>query len=70
MADEHHLLVVRTASAHPLIEQNLPARLCHFDSEASILFRTEREVVAVRSPEQTSNVDSSSARVGQKGSNR
>jgi hypothetical protein len=65
MADEHHLLVVRSAPAHSLIEQNFAARLGHLNGEASIFFRTEREPVAVRAPEQTANVDTSSTRVGQ-----
>jgi hypothetical protein len=37
MADEDHLLVVRPAPAHSLVEQNFTARLGHFYSEASIL---------------------------------
>jgi hypothetical protein len=60
MANEDHLLVVRSASAHSLIEQNFAARLGHLNGEASILFRTEREAVTVRTPEQPSNVDTSS----------
>jgi hypothetical protein len=60
MADEDHLLVVRTAAAHSLIEPNFTTRLGHFNGEASIFLRAKREAVAVRPPKQPSNVDTSS----------
>jgi hypothetical protein len=58
MSNEDHLLVVRSASAHSLVEQSLATRQSHVDGETSILLRTEREAVAVRTPEQPSNVNS------------
>jgi hypothetical protein len=60
MADEDQLLVVRSAPAHSLVQQNFAARLGHLNGEASIFFRTKREAVAVRTPEQPSNVDTPS----------
>jgi heme oxygenase len=60
MANEDHLLMVRSASAHSLIEQNFTARLGHINGEASILLRIEPEAVTVRTPEQPSDVDTSS----------
>jgi hypothetical protein len=65
MANENHLLVVRPASAHPFIEQNFAARLGYVNGEASIFFRTKREVITMRTPEQTSNIDATSTCVGQ-----
>jgi hypothetical protein len=59
MADKYQLLVVRSAAAHSLIKQNFTTRLSHLDGDASILFRTKRETVAVRTPEQPANVDTS-----------
>jgi hypothetical protein len=47
MSDEDHLLVVRSAPAHSLVEQNFAARLGHLNREAPIFLRTERESVAV-----------------------
>jgi hypothetical protein len=38
MANENHLLVVRSAPAHSLIEQNFAACLGHVNGEASIFF--------------------------------
>jgi hypothetical protein len=70
MADEDQLLVVRSAPAHSLIEQNFAARLGYLNGEASIFFRTEGEAVAVRTPEQPADVDTSSTRVGQEGGDR
>jgi hypothetical protein len=64
MANEDQLLVVRSGPAHSLVEENFATRLGHFNSEASIFLRTKREAVAVRTPEQPSNVDFSSTRVG------
>ncbi|HEY5120652.1 MAG TPA: hypothetical protein VII84_03665 [Acidimicrobiales bacterium] len=60
MTDEDHLLMVRSASAHSLVEQNFTARLGHLNGKASILFRIEPEAVTVRTPEQPSNVHTSS----------
>jgi hypothetical protein len=50
MSYEDHLLMVRSASAHSLIEQNFTARLSHLKGEASILLRVEPEAVTVRTP--------------------
>jgi hypothetical protein len=50
MANEDHLLMVRSSSAHSLIEQNFTARLGHVNGKASILLRIEPEAVAVRTP--------------------
>jgi hypothetical protein len=47
VADEDHLLVVRSATAYSLIEEHFTARCRHFNSEASILFRIESEAIAV-----------------------
>ena len=52
--------MVRSASAHSLIEQHFTARVGHLNGEASILLRIKPEAVAVRTPEQPSNVDTSS----------
>jgi len=51
MSKEDHLLVVRSASAHSLIEESFATRVGHLDREASIFLRTKRETVAVRTPE-------------------
>jgi hypothetical protein len=60
MSKDDQLLVVRSASAYSLVKQNFATRLGHVDFEASILLRAKRETVTVRTPEQPSNVDSSS----------
>jgi hypothetical protein len=67
MANENHLLMVRSTSAHSLIEQNFTARLGHLNGEASILLGVEPEAVAVGTPKQSSNVDTSSTSVGDEG---
>jgi hypothetical protein len=67
VTDKDHLLMVRSSSAHPLIEKDFTARLVHLDGEASILFRIKPESITMRTPEQTSDVDTSSTRVGQEG---
>jgi hypothetical protein len=70
MAHEHQLLVVRSAPAHSLVEQNFASRLGNFNCEASIFFRTKRKAIAVRTPEQSSNVDAQSTSGGQERCNR
>lgn len=70
MADHDHLLMMRSAASNSLIEKNLATCLSHFSSEISILFRTERETVAVRTPEQSANIDVASTSVSKEGRDR
>jgi hypothetical protein len=70
MANEDQLLVVGSAPSHSLVKESFATRLGHLNGETSIFLRTKREAVAVRTPEQSSNVDAPSTRVRQKSHNR
>jgi hypothetical protein len=47
VTNQDHLLMVRSSSAHTLIEQYLTARFGYLSCETSILLRIESEAVAV-----------------------
>ncbi|MHB8457148.1 MAG: hypothetical protein ACYDBS_05595, partial [Acidimicrobiales bacterium] len=63
VADDHELLVVRTASSHSLVKQYLAAGRAYLDGEVAVLFRAESQPVAVRSPEESTHVYTSPAEV-------
>jgi hypothetical protein len=61
VADNNELLVVRATSPHSFIEQRFPPRLSDLDGETPIVLRTEREPIAVGTPEQPANVGTTPA---------
>jgi hypothetical protein len=63
VADDNELLVVRAASPHSLVEQYFPACLSDLDGETPIVLRTEREPIAVGTPEQPADVSTTSAQI-------
>jgi hypothetical protein len=65
MAHEHHLLVMRTPSTNPPVAQDLAASLGDLASEPPILFRAEGEEITMGTPEETTNVDAPTTRVGE-----
>jgi hypothetical protein len=55
--EEYQLLMVRSASSHPFIQEDFSPRLGHSRSELPVLLGAECEAIAVRAPEQSSYVD-------------
>jgi hypothetical protein len=55
--DEYQLLMVRSASSHSLVQEDFSPRLGHSSSELPVLLGAECEAIAVRTPEQSSYVD-------------
>jgi hypothetical protein len=55
--EEYQLLMMRAASSHSFIQEGFSTRLCHSSRELPVLLGAEREAIAVRTPEQSSYVD-------------
>src|SRR5665213_205292 len=67
MAHDHDLLMVRTASADPLIEEHLAASAVDLGGQPQVLLLAERHTVTVRTPEQASHIHATAAQVSQQG---
>jgi hypothetical protein len=63
MPHNNELLVVRATSPYSLIEQHLPAGIIDLLRETSIVLRTEREPIAVGTPEQPADVSATPAQI-------
>jgi hypothetical protein len=70
MTDEDHLLVVRSASANPLVEEGLAPGLGDLDRKARILLGVESDSITMRTPQQRSNVNAPLYRSDQESHNR
>jgi hypothetical protein len=55
--DEYQLLMVRSASSNSFIQEDFSPRLGHSSGELPVLLGAECEAIAVRTPEQSSYVD-------------
>ena len=55
--DDHELLVVRPAVAHPHVEQSLRAALLQLLAQGAVLAGEEPDLVPVRAPDQPAHVD-------------
>ena len=50
VTNDDHLLVVRAAAAHALVEQRLAAGIVDLGTQPLVLLRAEARLVAVRAP--------------------